>query len=230
MDAVAGYIRMDHWFKTIAGQRLQTEIETCLAQVDLGYLNKQFLQIGSLGENLWLSNLPFKHKWLMNLYESRGSDVVGWTSQLPFPKDSIEVVFAPFLFEFGMDPWSIVSELDRVVESMGYVIIVGLNPLAMWKSSRLLTRKSHYKWYQAFKGYSYWSVKAMFRSLGYEQTNAQFFYYIPPVKTKRFLDYYNLVNHFAKLIAPYPPSFFMLTMQKRQEGFVCTALEKTPLW
>lgn len=230
MDAVTGYIRMDHWFKTLAGQRLQTEVSDCLQAIELGHFNQRFLQIGSCGENLWLANNSFKNKWLMNVFESRVNDLVALPYKLPFAKESMEVIFAPFIFEFGMDANSIINELDRVLQSMGYVTILGLNPLAMWKVSRYLTRSNRYKWYQAFPGASYWAVKSWFRALGYEQTDAQFFYYIPPVKTKRFLDYYNLVNHFAKLIAPYPPSFFMLTMQKREQGFLLSDLEKNPLF
>lgn len=230
MDFVTGYLRMDHWFKTLAGQRLQTEIELCLKSIDLNHLNQNFLQIGSCGENLWLSQFTFKNRWLLNVFESRVGDLVGLPTHLPFSKESMQVVFAPFLFEFGMDANVMVNELDRILQSMGYVIILGLNPLAMWKVSRYMTRTRRHQWYQAFPGASYWAVKSWFKALGYEQTNAQFFYYIPPVKTKRFLDYYNLVNHFAKLIAPYPPSFFLLTLQKREQGFVLTGLEKTPLF
>ena len=230
MDVYNSYQHLHDWFQTFAGQRLETEIMECLQHRELTGFNQSLLQIGDIGQNQWLSDLKFKNHWVYSPYPSSYANLIGFPTELPFANHSMDVLFAPFIFEMGLEIRPLINELDRVLESMGYLIIIGFNPLGLWKCSKYFARPSKRLWYQAYRGASFWSVKSMLMSLGYAQIDAQFFYYIPPVSNPTLINYFNVINRFAKLIAPYPPSFFMLVMQKRDADFTLVGLEKTPLW
>jgi hypothetical protein len=230
MDLVAFYKNMDDWFATQAGRSLQSGVVEHINNLDLFHFCHRFLQIGSCGENRWLDALGFQDKTVVNPFLSPYTNVVAHPCLLPFADATMEVVFAPFLFESGLPVEYLVREIDRVLESMGLVIILGFTPIGLWKLSRYFNKKNSYDWYQMNKGYSYWALRGAFRGLDYIQTDTRFFYYIPPFQKKALINYFDWVDHFAKLIAPYPPSLFLLIMQKQQPQFITGHLAKSSFW
>lgn len=232
MDTKNAFKEMDDWFKTLAGNYLQQEIIANLKTISFQpQISGPILQIGSCGSNPWLNQTPFQHAWLLNTFTDKKNDVIAQPYQLPFVKESLQLVFLPFLFDLiEKELFTIVNEVDRILESMGYIIILGMNPSGLWKISRFFTKKNHFNWYQKTPGHSYWKIKSQFKSIGYEQIDAQFFYHIPPIQSKMGLTYFQLFNRLSKLIAFYPPAFFLLTMQKKQTSFILPTLVKTTFW
>jgi len=232
MDIKNAFREMDNWFNTLAGHYLQQEIITCLKSIPFRpMISGSVLQIGSCGSNPWLQDKPLQHAWLLNPFAHPKNDLIAQPYQLPFMKESLQMIFLPFLFDLVEEElFAIVNELDRILESMGYIAILGMNPSGLWKLSRFFKKKQKLSWYQKTAGNSYWKLKSYFKSIGYEQIDVQFFYYIPPIQTKTGLNYFQLVNRLSKLIAFYPPGFFLLTVQKKQASLILPNLVKTTFW
>jgi len=230
IDATSFYRQMDDWFNTQAPDRLQAEVVEHIKRLDLFHLSQRFLQIGTCGHNLWLDVFGFQEAHVVSPILTPYADVVAQPYLLPFSNRSMEVVFAPFLFESGLQTEPLIHELDRVLQSMGLVVILGFTPIGLWKLSRLFKSKKHYNWYQMYPGHSYWSLRSAFRGLDYTQTDTKFFYYIPPFQKKILISYFDWVDRFSKLIAPYPPSLFLLVMQKQEPQFITGHLAKSSFW
>jgi hypothetical protein len=230
MDATAFYKKMDKWFNTRAGDKLQMEVVEYIKILDFCHLSQRFLQIGSCGQNLWLDAFGFQDTHVVSPIWTPYTDVLAQPHTLPFANRSMEVVFAPFLFESGLQIELLIHELDRVLQSMGLVIILGFTPIGLWKLSRYFKSKKNYDWYQMNPGHSYWSLRSAFRGIDYLQTDTKFFYYIPPFQKTTLISYFDWVDRFAKLIAPYPPSLFLLVMQKQEPQFITGHLAKSSFW
>jgi hypothetical protein len=231
MDVVNAFKDMDNWFETLAGKYLLQEI--CRSFLTIPFISNtdSMLQIGSCGGNPWLKQIRYNQSFILTPSIGPQSDLVALPNQLPFMKESFQLIFLPFLFDLVKeDILTIVNEVDRILESMGYITILGMNPSGLWKLSRFFKSKKNLWWYQMTSGNSYWKLTSLFKSLGYEQIDAQFFYYTPPIQSKTALNYFAWVNRMSKLIAFYPPAFFLLTLQKKQPSLILPNLVKSTFW
>jgi len=215
MDDASNY---EMWFTRPYSERLLQEITKKIQQVDYGNLQGRFLQIGNCGINPWLEHLNFSSKWLVNRFYGQRIDAISLETQLPLPNNCIDVIFAPFLCDQGVQPELLVHELDRVLASMGLVILLGLNPTSLWRLSRFFSL-SKKQWYQSKHQVSAWKLERLFANMNFTMVGMDFFYYIPPFKNIQLIRYFDAVNTLSKVIAFYPPSFYFLVMQKREESF-----------
>jgi hypothetical protein len=225
MDVATRFEQFNEWFKTPHGLRLNEEISKLIAEHHF-FQNKQVaLQVGSCGQNPWL----FDNTYLLSPVKCKHADVITDPYHLPFGNHSVDALFAPFSLDLGLDVSKFLGEIDRVLVSMGYVMLLGLNPTGLWRMSRFFSQKSR-NWYQYHSGCSYWKASHQLKQLGFSLQHVQFFYYLPPIQDKKSLSFYEWVNHFAKLIAPYPPAFYLVIMQKKIPQITpVIELEKTRL-
>ena len=225
MDLTSQFFEFEQWFKSPSGQRLELELSECLQNIPQIHSGSSLLQIANCGHNPWLSWMSYQNQWILSPSASLQTDVIASPLAIPLAKESLDCIFAPFLFDLiPNDPLLMVYELDRILESMGHIIILGLNPTGLWKLSRFFS--SHHHWYQQKNTCSYWKIKSLFKNLGYEQMHAHFFYFIPPVESKHWMNYFAIVNRISRFIAFYPPAFYLLTLQKRQFSWVRPVLAK----
>lgn len=214
MDFGLRFRQCEQWFSSAAGKRLEQELSQVLQQIDFSDWKGRFLQIGSTGENPWFSNLDFASKWLLLPYDKKGVDIIAHPHEIPLPSHIMDVVFAPFALDLGVDVGKFLFEVDRVLSSMGVVIFIGLNPTGVWRLSRFFSW-SKKSWYQTKKSCSAWHLKKFLQQLDYQCLQLDFFYYIPPIQHPVLIRYFNWVNRLSKMIAFYPPSFYILSMQKK---------------
>ena len=219
MDIGACFHQFEKWFSSNHGLRLQAELHTILQDIDWHFWSGTFLQIGSLNQNPWHHQLPLQQQFIVAPGKSQGADLQAHPLHLPFASQSIEVLFSPFTLDLGLAQMPLLYEYDRVLKSMGIVIFVGVNRLGLWKLSRLMSWGRQKSWYQQTPGHSYWHLRHQMSTLGYHHYASDFFHYLPPVQSKKYLDYFEGVHRIAKFIAPYPPSFYYLIMQKQEASF-----------
>jgi hypothetical protein len=227
MDVIQRFKQFEQWFKTKGGQRLEQELSECLEQIPQIMRGDSLLQIANCGDNTWLKQMRYQDHWLLSPNLGVSTDLVSFPEALPFAKESLDCIFAPFLFDvMQSDPLILVSELDRVLKSMGYMVILGMNPTGLWRVNRFFSMRKE-QWYQQPTDFSYWKIKALFKNLGYEQIHAQFFYYIPPIQSKTWINYFDIINRISRFIAFYPPAFFLLTLQKKQASLIAPVFIKS---
>jgi hypothetical protein len=216
MEIDTCYQQFEKWFSSKQGSHVQTELNSILEEIDWHLWSSRFLQIGSCGQNPWQQWLPFQQNIILSPYQSAAVDVVSHPLHLPFATQSIDVLFSPFTLDLGLELMPLLYEYDRVLKSMGLIIFVGVNRLGLWKLSKHLKWCRAKNWYQFNSGTSYWRLRQLMHGLGYQHYASEFFYYIPPVQSQKVINYFEWVNRVAKFIAPYPPSFYYLIMQKQE--------------
>ena len=218
MDYSDLFLKYDDWLSKPYGQRVVQEVSETIEQIDFSDWKGRFLQIGACGTNPWIDHLDFASKWLFLPVHHMVTDVVAHPLELPLPNQVIDVLFAPFIFDLGIAPEQFLFEADRVLSSMGLLIFVGLNPTSLWRISRFFSF-SKKAWYQTNSGASAWHIKKIFEHIDYQTLKMDFFYYMPPLHNINLIRYFNWINKLSKLIAFYPPSFYVLVLQKRDKAF-----------
>ena len=217
MEVASRYQQMHDWFLTPHGHRLEIAISELLQSVPYQNFSQRFLQIGSCGNNIWTPQLSPSQKWMMSPSQMAHQDIEGDPYHLPFGPDSLDVIFAPYILNLGFEPWRLIYELNQTLTSMGLLIFIGMNPIGIWRWTRLWGRQN---WYQFPGGCSFWRLKTILEYFGYQQIDAQYFYYIPPVQDERLLTYFDMVDRFSKLLPVYPPAFYFLVMQKQEFNII----------
>lgn len=151
-------------------------------------------------------------------YFSHSSSVVTLLNQLPLDRDSVDCVISMFTLE-ALAIKSPIDEIDRILKPSGYAVFFGVNPISLWG---WWLRKADKNFFGAFKGKpkSVLSIKRMMLHRGYMQCYLSGFYYIPPCKSEKWLERFELFNEIGKMISPIPAGFYCLVVQKQQKNLV----------
>jgi hypothetical protein len=222
----ADFAAMEDFFLSPAGLRLAKEINLELQASQIISPRHAVLNLCSGIQPTWPRQNNASYASVVTPRVKPHTDIQALPWQLPFANQRFDLVFAPFLWELVAEPKMIVDEIDRVLASMGQVVLVGFNPLGLWKLSRYLHTSKSKAWYQQTAGCSFWQVRRLFYQLDYEQVYARFFYYIPPVKNPFWLKGFNWFHHLSQLIAFYPSSCYLLVMKKRDPAWISPSLVK----
>jgi hypothetical protein len=229
MDLGLRFKQYQEYLTQANGKRLDQEIIEVLQNIDLSDWKGRFLQIGAVGQASWYQSLNFAARYKLSPVEIEGADFVASPHEIPLISKSIDVLYAPFIFDLGLEPKAFIDEADRVLASMGLMILIGLNPTSLWRISRFFSCTKR-NWYQSATGCSAWYLRHLFHQLDYEVVDMEFFYFVPPFKNSKLIRYFSWVNRISKYMAFYPPSLYILVVQKKDQAFNgLLAVEKSPL-
>lgn len=210
------YRALDHWFKSPQGSCVAHAFAEEIARVSEHLHGKKLLQLGSCGDNLWLSSLKFRHKWLVTPgVIPQKTSVIASLTMLPFERDSVDCVIAPLTLEAFTRNKNPIDEIDRILKPMGYVIFFGINPISFWGAALKWGGLSCFGPTKAMLTSSL-SVKSMMLNRGYRQCALTSFYYIPPVRSEFWIKKLEFFNEMGKMIWPFPAGFYCYIVQKYQ--------------
>lgn len=212
----AKYRGLDDWFKTAQGIRVGKAFASELHTLGEMLHGDRLLQFGSCGNNVWLTALQYRHKWLTTPYETQSTSLVTALNGLPIERSSIDCVIAPLALEaFGHDK-NPMDEIDRILKPMGYVVFFGINPWSFWGAA-LRLRGIHCFGHNTFgKLTSSLFLTHEMSNRGYTQCALNSFYYIPPVANKNVIHKLEFFNEMGKMIWPFPAGFYCYIAQKYQ--------------
>jgi SAM-dependent methyltransferase len=120
-----------NWFSSRLGQQIVDTETAILDPVLAGLFGYHLLQIGVTELELYRAS-PVGHKFRMGMSPAEQAPIVGCAHELPFDKDSLDVVMLHHLLDFYESPHPILREVARVVIPSGYLVIVGFNPWSIW--------------------------------------------------------------------------------------------------
>ena len=146
------------------------------------------------------------------------------SAALPFPESSLDLVALPHTLELGDDPHSTLREVARVLVPEGRVVISGFNPASLWG---LRQRRDHL--YQRFgdeavflpdasKYIGYWRLRDWLRLLDFEVESAQFGCYRPALKSQKWLDRFDWMDHAGKRWWPIFGAVYFVVAVKHVRG------------
>ena len=209
---------LEQWFQSPQGIGVSHAFASCVRlspDVSCGQL---LLQLGHCGMSPWLHELSYRRKWLLSpCLGNPNTDIVTSLNALPLNRNSVDCIVAPFLLEsFGMSRCPL-DEIDRVLKPMGYLVFCGINPFSLWGLAGSLGLLSCFG-HRTIRLYSSLWLKQALMTRGYQQCFWETFYYIPPVRSSKWISSLAFLNEMGKMISPTPAGFYCLVVQKYEKA------------
>ncbi|MEX2494957.1 MAG: methyltransferase domain-containing protein [Woeseia sp.] len=131
------------WLESPLGYALQQLEARIIEEAFDGIFGVQCLQLGLWGEpRAFLKYTRTQRSTSLadpdNVVGEIQPDVYGQLHLLPVATDSIDAVILPHTLEFSDRPHALLREVDRVLRSDGYVVILGFKPGGLWGLRRLI--------------------------------------------------------------------------------------------
>lgn len=211
---------LNDWFLTtkghLVGRAFNDELK---ALIDVLH-GESLIQLGSCGDNPWLPELRYMHKWIVSpVFDSAGIVLQTSLNQLPIQRDSVDCILAPLTLNAFSHHEKLFDEVDRILKPMGYIIFLAINPLSLWGLWLKFNRTNCFSTTQGGL-YSSLFTQRSFIQRGYELCHLSNFFYVPPVTSDHLLNALSILNVIGKMISPLPSGFYCLIVQKRQEDFL----------
>ncbi len=132
-------IQLSSWFQTPLGQRLLSEEASAMQQILPHLFGYHLLQIGNFAYGSLLESSLIRHRCVLSqsaqMVCHTYSSVHAFADALPFAHDSVDVVVLPHILEFEEKPDAILREVERILIPEGHLVILGFNPLSLWRYS-----------------------------------------------------------------------------------------------
>jgi SAM-dependent methyltransferase len=222
-------IGMQQWFETPPGRYLlaweRAEFDRAVSDI-FGF---HALQLG-LPELDTLQANRMPHKWLA-LREPPSGDAVQPQAALitdfaalPFEANSLDLVVLPHSLELNTDPHATLREVERVLVPEGKVVICCLNPASLWglrqRRAHLYRRLGFGELFLPDAGdfIGYWRLRDWLRLLSFEVESGNFGCYRPAMKTEKWLDRYDWLDHAGERWWPIFGAVYFLVAVKRVRG------------
>ncbi len=132
------------WLASPMGRQLSIWEQRQLATVMPRVLGYRLLQIGEAGLDLKsVGGSAILHHWVLGTQSlepdtEKKPQVVVDAQNLPIASQSVDAVLLPHSLELCPRPHTLLREVDRVLCSRGQVVILGFNPLSLWRLGRLV--------------------------------------------------------------------------------------------
>jgi len=223
--AVESALALHRWFLTPMGERFAQALGDELLPFQDCLRGDTLLQLGLCGKSPWLSKLDFQRHWVFSPAHVKQQDVRCLYHDIPLPSKEVSCVLAPLMLETFSAEHPL-DEIDRVLASMGHVVFIGVNPWSLWGAWSYLGKHSFYESLPMHL-YSAMKLKRAMLARGYQLVSLSDFYYIPPIRSARWLKRLDFLEATGKLSGIIPSGFYCLIMQKRQIPLTWSIAPKT---
>jgi SAM-dependent methyltransferase len=137
------FAAIHRWLNSPLGQALQQLEARIVEEAFDGIFGVHCLQLGLWGEPRAFLKLTRTQRATSiadpdNVIGDDRPNAYGHLHRLPVASDSIDAVILPHSLEFSDRPHAILREVDRVLRSDGYVVILGFKPGGLWGLRRLV--------------------------------------------------------------------------------------------
>lgn len=128
------------WFAGGLGRYLLAQEQQLIAQITPELFGYHALQVGQVTGDDLLAGCRIRHRCVVDVARP---DVPGMSplraapEQLPFARDSLDLVFLHHGLDGAPSPHALLREAARVLIPEGHLLIVGFNPWSLWGLARL---------------------------------------------------------------------------------------------
>ncbi|MDA0789151.1 MAG: methyltransferase domain-containing protein [Proteobacteria bacterium] len=169
------------WFASKLGRQVLYTERQILDQLLDGFFGYHLLQVSVQQQQLYQSS-PIQHKFSLGMRTDDKVPMIARTTLLPFEDDSIDVILLHHLLDFLESPLETLREVSRVALPMGYLVIIGFNPISSWGLWKLGASFAHRApWFGHFIRPG--RLMDWLDVLNYKIDRAQYCLYRPPVFT-----------------------------------------------
>ncbi|MFT4057997.1 MAG: methyltransferase domain-containing protein [Legionella sp.] len=210
------YRTLNKWFQTPLGLFAAHEFAVNLESVEELVRGDTLVQLGNCGENVWLKKLHFDHQWIVSPFTVlHKAQIESKLNHLPLNRNSVDCVLVPLTLEPFNYSLSLIDEIDRVLNPMGFVVFMCINPWSLWGAAIKLGRLHCYREHQV-KMRSPFTLNRMFIQRGYQQILLSNFCYIPPINNPKWITRLTFLDEIGKMLWPFPSGFYCYIAQKYQ--------------
>lgn len=216
------------WFDSPAAQALLRRERALLSAQLPTLFGYHMLQLGDRFPVEAFEGSPIKHKITMSVEPRASSGLLGRPEQLPFERESLDLVLLPHILEFSATPHNILREVDRCLIPEGHVLIFGFNPWSHWQLIRAAMRWRHpVPWrgkYLSPRRLSDW-----LKLLGFEVLLSETFVFLPPFRDRPWMQRLDFIEPLGERLLPWMGGVYGLLARKRVETMTpLRSLVKTP--
>ena len=210
------YRALDKWFQSPLGLFAAHEFSINLESINESLRGESLLQLGNCGKNPWLKQLKYVHQWIASPFSLPDRIHVECSlNQISLDRNSVDCVVVPLTLEPFGNSISMIDEIDRVLNPMGFVIFLCINPWSLWGGAMKLGLLHCYH-NQQVKMRTPFNLNRIFIQRGYQQYALSNFCYIPPVNNSSLIKKLTFLDEIGKMIWPYPSGFYCYIVQKYQ--------------
>lgn len=215
-NKMSQYLALSDWFQTALGEFVNTELGTHFELIELAFRGNVVLQLGNYGTRFKLKNSAFKHQWTVSNFKSSiPCSIICDFHQIPLKRQSVSCILAPLSLEPYSNGVQLIDEIDRLIEPMGYVVLICINPWSMWGIAMKMGLFNCYA-NANISMYSPLYLNKMFTQRGYKQLSLTNFCYRPPVSNKFLIKKMSFLDEIGKMLWPMPAGFYCYIAQKYQ--------------
>ena len=172
------------WFQTTAGTNLLEKENNLLQQILPELFGYHLVWFGVADYWTGVLSSPIRHRTHLQVPGvciAYRCDVVGYHTQLPIQRDSIDVVILPHLLEYSPHPHAILREVERVLHPDGHIIILGFNPISFYGLYRMLLGfRGNMPWQGHF--YHPLRIRDWLQLLGFSFKSISYTAFLPPIQ------------------------------------------------
>lgn len=119
------------WLAEADGRQLIAAEQALLAELLPSLVGGRALQlgVGATDDMLAASCVPWR--WRLASCQAASASVMAEPAQLPFAKESIDLVLLHHSLDYDDKPYRIISEVARVLKPGGSLLVVGFNPFSL---------------------------------------------------------------------------------------------------
>jgi SAM-dependent methyltransferase len=207
---------LDEWFQSPLGIFAAHEFLINIESTREYAHGETLLQLGHCGDNLWLKRLNYIHKWIASPFSLDDKIHVECAlNHLPLDRNSVDCIIAPLTLEPFGNNLTLIDEIDRVLNPMGFIILLSINPWSLWGGA-LKSGLLHLYNNQKVKMRTAFSLNRIFLQRGYKQLSLSNFCYIPPVNKVSLIKKFTFLDEIGKMLWPFPSGFYCYVAQKHQ--------------
>lgn len=205
---------LNKWFSTPLGINLANEFTRELKRSKDYLRGETLLQLGSCGNNQWLKQLNYIHKWVATPFSIKSANHIECTiNHLPIDRSSVDCIIAPLTLEAFSGNFNLLDEIDRVLNPMGHVVFLGINPWSLWGAAIKLGRLDLYN-DRITKMRTATNINRAFTQRGFNQRLLTTFCYIPPINNPNIINHLSFLDEVGKMIWPFPSGVYCYIAQK----------------
>lgn len=127
------------WLKTPLGEALLQQEARVVEEALDGIFGEQCVQLGLWGDKRTFLRFTRTQQCSLIAETAEGEpSAIAEMHRLPLETDSLDAVLLPHTLDYSDRPHAILREVDRVLRSNGYVVVLGFKPVGLWGLRRLV--------------------------------------------------------------------------------------------
>lgn len=131
------------WYQSAIGQKLSNILDKKIPQYIENIFGYYVLQLGSIDKN-YLQYSRISHHFFVDILREKQNHIIADYHNLPFAKNNIDLLIALHILETNNQAEKILEEIQRVLISEGYTLIISFNALNPFLDKKLAKKDFNY--------------------------------------------------------------------------------------